>query len=79
MLSLNTFCGSMSGRFVWKRICVGFFNRLITYVLPLEIQLSRRDDWGPINRFNPAPYVCLSQARTRISNVICRGLFVFSE
>jgi hypothetical protein len=31
--------------------------------------------WYPINRFNPATFVCLSQARTWISNVICRGLF----
>jgi len=29
----------------------------------------------PINRFNTATFVCLSQTRTWISNVICRSLF----
>jgi len=28
-------------------------------VLPLEIQLSRRECWDPIYWFNP-PYLCLS-------------------
>ena len=28
----------------------------------------------PINRFNPTTFVCLSQATTLISNVICRGI-----
>ena len=29
--------------------------------------------------FSPATFLCLSQAMTRISNVICLGLFVLSE
>ena len=38
------------------------------------------EDWDPINRFNPATILCMSEFRTWISNVICRGtLFVFSE
>jgi hypothetical protein len=32
-----------------------------------------------IHRFNPATFVCLFQARTWISNVICHGFYVFSE
>ena len=43
----------------------------------VEIQLSRGEGWDPINRFNPATLLCLSQ--TWISNVICGGLFMFSE
>jgi hypothetical protein len=50
---------------------VQVFYPLLIYVLPLEIQLSRGEGWDPINRFNPATFLCLSQARTWISNVIC--------
>jgi hypothetical protein len=45
----------------------------VIYVLPLEIQLSREEDWDPINWFDPTTFLCLSEARTWISNVICRG------
>ena len=31
--------------------------------------------WDHINRFNPAKTLCMSQARTWISNIVCRGLF----
>ena len=30
---------------------------------------------GPINRFNPTAFLCLSQVRTWIYNIICHGLF----
>jgi len=51
----------------------------------LEAKLSRRMDWDPIFWFNPDAWLCLSQARTWISNDICRAHFfpsfccVFSE
>jgi hypothetical protein len=35
------------------------FYRLFTYVLPLEIQLSRGEGWDPIHRLNPATFLCL--------------------
>ena len=44
-------------------------------LVPLEIQLSRGGVWNPINGFNPTTFLCLSQTRTWISNVICHGLF----
>jgi hypothetical protein len=31
--------------------------------------------WDSINSFNPATFLCLSQAMTWISNIICRHLF----
>jgi hypothetical protein len=31
--------------------------------LSLEIQLSRREGWNPINQFNPATILCLSQSQ----------------
>ena len=34
---------------------------------------------NPTDRFNTAIFVCLSQARTTIYNVICRSLVIFSE
>ena len=52
------------------------FYRLLIYELPLKWQLSKGEDCGPINRFNSATMLCLSQARTLISNVICRGHFL---
>jgi hypothetical protein len=55
-----------------------FSHRLITHVdvLQLENQLSRlgRD---PISWFNPAIFVCLSQTRLWVSNVICRAPHVW--
>jgi len=40
------------------------------YRLPLEIQLSRWEGCDPINRFNPATFLYLSQASTIwISNI----------
>ena len=48
------------------------------YVLSLEIQLSREECWNLIHQFNLATCLCLYQARTWISNVICHGLFLWS-
>ena len=47
-----------------------FLSFVYICILPLEIQLSRREDWDPSHRFKPATCVCLYQARTWISNVI---------
>ena len=38
-----------------------------------------RDNWGPINWFNPATFVCLSQVRTWVSICKCCSVFVFSD
>ena len=39
-----------------------------------------REVWDPINRFNPATFLCMSHVSTRISNVICMSwTFVFTE
>jgi hypothetical protein len=65
---------------VHVRICACFLSFVyIPYVLLLEIQSSVGGGWVPINRFNSATFLCLSQARTWISNVTCHGLFVFCE
>ena len=63
-------------------------HRLFIYVLHwrsnyqdgdwVGIQLSRGEGWDPINPFNPATCLCLSEAKTWISNVICCGLFLCS-
>jgi hypothetical protein len=41
----------------------------------LSKQLSRGGGWDTIKRFNAATFLCLSQARTWIFNVICHGVF----
>jgi len=51
------------------------FVYLFIYLLSLEIKLSRRECWDHINRFISVTFVCLSQARTCISNVTCCGFF----
>jgi len=33
------------------------------FVLPLEFQLSRGEGWDPINRFNPAIFLCISHVK----------------
>jgi hypothetical protein len=47
------------------------------YVLSLDIQLLRGNGCDPTNRFNPATFLCLFQARIWIANVVV--FFVFSE
>ena len=62
------------GLVVWERIgacCLYMHCRL-------EIHVSRGEGWDPINRFNPVTLLCLSQARTWISNIICLGLILCS-
>ena len=63
---------------VEANLCMLFY-RLCIYILTLEIQFSRGEGWDAINCFNPATFVCLSQPRTWISNVMCPELFVVSE
>ena len=48
-----------------------FFIICLYMYCRLRSSYQRRD---PINRCNPATFVCLSQARTWISNIICSGL-----
>ena len=45
------------------------------HMLPLEIKLLSWGGGDPINWFNPAILLCLSQAKTWISNIICRSVF----
>jgi hypothetical protein len=48
---------------------------LFIYELPLEIQLLRGEGWDQVNWFIPTKCLWLSQTRTWICNIICRGLF----
>ena len=54
---------------------VQVFYRLIIYLLPMKIQLSKGKSWNPTMWFNPATFLPLSQARTWISSITCGGLF----
>ena len=63
-----------------KYIYLTIHKHLTTLLCMLEAQLLRGERWDPINRFNPVINLCLSQARTLISNAICHGLFfMFNE
>ena len=59
---------------VCKWVCACLFLSFFIYVLTLVIQLSREEGWDHINCFKAAKCLWLSQTRTWISNVICRGL-----
>ena len=54
--------------------CILSRSESVQAVLPLKIQLSRRD-WDSTNRFDPATFLCLSQVQDLNFDVICRGLF----
>ena len=43
------------------------------------MNIVREDCWNPINRFTSDTFLGLSQTRTRISNVTCSVLCLFSE
>ena len=57
------------------RIYACFLSFAYIWIAVEMAVIKRGGDCGPINRFNSATMLCLSQARTLISNVICRGLF----
>ena len=59
--------------FQWNEICAGFL--LFVYRWCIVFWLSRWEGWDPINWLNPATFLCPSQVRTWISNIICHGLF----
>jgi hypothetical protein len=59
-------CNCTKQVFIFFYICIAVWDPII-----------KRRGLGPISQFNPATFLCLSQARTLISNVIhvCCGLF----
>ena len=59
-------CNSM------QAFCAGLFIFLHIDIGDSDI---KRGGWDVIKWFNPTTLLCLSQARTWISNVICHGLF----
>ena len=51
----------------WHRVYIknGIESSLFAYIdVLMGVQLSEGKGCDPINRFNPAIYMCLSQART---------------
>jgi len=59
--------------FEWKRICAGFLS-VVLRCIAVGDPVIKRGGWDPINRFNPATFVCLSHVWTSISSITCRGL-----
>ena len=55
--------------FEWKQIGARFLSFVHTCIA-VEDPIIRAEDWEPINQFNHDTFLCLSQARTWISNVI---------
>ena len=60
--------------FEWKQICASFY-RLFISAFWLEIQLLREGDGLTFTSVIPPYFICLSQARTLISNIICHVHF----
>ena len=66
--------------FLWKWICMFFLLFRYTCIcIVVGDTIIKKKGWGPIKLFNLATRLCLSQARTWISNVICRGIFTFKD
>jgi len=59
-----------------KRICAGVFSVVYIYIVVGDL-LSEGESRYLINRANSDTFLCLSHARTWISNAIFRGIFVF--
>ena len=90
LMTLLVYCSELCGHSLWWNYVVFlsgsesvqvfylFFSFLYMYSIAMEIQLSRGEGWDLIDRFNIATSMCLSQARTWISNVICHGLIICS-
>jgi hypothetical protein len=62
----------------WKRICSGVFISFV-YTCIAVGDLVIKGGGGPINRFNSATLVFLSQAMACISYVMCRVFILFNE
>jgi len=62
----------------WVRAVQVFFIISLYMYVVLIPQLSEVQGTDPINRSNPIPFLCLSQARTRIFHTICCALFLYS-
>ena len=65
--------------FVVKHSHAGSFSFVSIRIAVGDPVIKRGEGWDPINRFNPAILLWKAKARTWISNVICRGIFVFRE
>ena len=61
--------------FEWKQICADLLSLFIKYINVWNPVFKSQVYLDPINRFNHITFLCLSQARTWISNIICCGLF----
>jgi len=51
------------------------FKIVLQFMLRTSSSRHVHSDGIPVNQFIPATFLCLSQAKTWISNVICCGLF----
>jgi len=56
--------------FRWKQISAGFLNVSLYLYFRWRSIYQERYSWDPIDRFNSATYVCLSQ--DRICNFQCQ-------
>ena len=61
-------CDSMCF-FEWKQICACFF--IVCLYMYCHWRSIKKGGLGSHQPVNPATFLCLSQAKTRISNVIC--------
>ena len=68
---------SWQSRHIYILICINIRRRYLNLLLPhyIEYRLNKRTKPTIYYRFNSVTLLCLSQARTCISNAISRGLF----
>jgi hypothetical protein len=74
MLMLSFIFMTVRGLFEWKWFCEGFLS-FVYICIAIGDPGIKRGGWYSINWVNNVTFVCLSQARTWISNVICHDFF----
>jgi hypothetical protein len=63
---------------MWCLTFVGLYILIVLWLYCGWTSNYQKMVWDPINRFNCSILLCLSEARTWISNATCYDLFVFS-
>ena len=63
--TLSFICVIVCGLFEWKRICAGFFPRLLIYSIAVGDSVIKRGELGPISRLDPQDFCPASSAKMR--------------
>jgi hypothetical protein len=75
LYSISSICVGVLSCWVEPNLLEFFFILYRLFILNCHLKSNYHEGWDRINWFNPVSLLCLFQARTCISNIICRGIF----